>query len=157
MWCGNGTESYCISLQWRHNERDGVSNHQCPDCLLNRLFRRKSKKISKFRVTGLCEGNLPVIGEFPAHRASNAKKVSIWWRHHVFVVVSPKVSSECWHSLTASSSYITSPNYPRAVPLNVNCTYEINVPRGERIELNWEYFYFGRHRKTGSIKVPSNL
>ena len=25
-----------LSLQWRHNERDGVSNHQPHDCLLNR-------------------------------------------------------------------------------------------------------------------------
>ena len=43
--------------QWRHNERDGVSNHQPHDCLLNRLFRHISKKTSKLRVTGLCEGN----------------------------------------------------------------------------------------------------
>ena len=48
------------SLQWRHNERDGVSNHQPHDCLLNRLFRHSSKKTSKLRVTGLCEGNSPV-------------------------------------------------------------------------------------------------
>ena len=33
-----------MSLQWRHNECDGVSNHQPHDCLLNRLFRRVSKK-----------------------------------------------------------------------------------------------------------------
>ena len=39
-------------LEWRHNERDGVSNHQLLDCLLNRLFRRRSKKTSKLRVTG---------------------------------------------------------------------------------------------------------
>ena len=32
------------SLQWRHNERDGVSNHRRIDCLLNPLFRRRSKK-----------------------------------------------------------------------------------------------------------------
>ena len=44
------------SLQWRHNGHDSVSNHQPHDCLLNRLFRRRSKKISKLRVTGLCEG-----------------------------------------------------------------------------------------------------
>ena len=71
-----------ISLQWRHNERDGVSNHQPHDCLLNRLFRRRSKKTSKLRVTGLCEGNLPVTGEFPTQRASNADFFSIWWRRH---------------------------------------------------------------------------
>ena len=43
---------------------------------------RKSKKTSKLRVTGLCAGNSPVTGEFPAQRASNADNVSIWWRHH---------------------------------------------------------------------------
>ena len=36
------------TLQWRHSERDGVSNHQHPNCLLNRLFRRKSKKHQSF-------------------------------------------------------------------------------------------------------------
>ena len=44
----------CLSLQWRHNGRGGVPNHQPHDCLLNRLFRRRSKKTSKLRVTGLC-------------------------------------------------------------------------------------------------------
>ena len=71
------------SLQWRHNGRDGVSNHQPHHCLLNLLFRRRSKKTSKFRVTGLCPGNSPGTGEFPAQMASNAENVSIWWRHHV--------------------------------------------------------------------------
>ena len=44
--------------------------------------RRRSNKTSKLRVTGLCAGNSPVAGEFPAHMASNAENVSIWWRHH---------------------------------------------------------------------------
>ena len=65
-----------------HNGHDSVSNHQPHDCLLNRLFRRKSKKISKLRVTGLCAGYPPETGEFPAHMVSNAESVSIWWRHH---------------------------------------------------------------------------
>ena len=47
------------SLHWRHNDHDGVSNHQPHHCLLNRLFRRRSKKSSKLRVTGLCAGNSP--------------------------------------------------------------------------------------------------
>ena len=69
-------------LQWRHNEHDGVSNHQPYDCLLNHLFRRRSKKTSNLRATGLCEGNSPLTGEFPSQRASNTENVSIWWRHH---------------------------------------------------------------------------
>ena len=65
--------TFC-ALQWLHNEHDGVSNHHQPhDCLLNRLFRRRSNKTWKLRVTGLCEGNSPVTGEFPAQRASSAK------------------------------------------------------------------------------------
>ena len=43
--------------------------------------RIRSKKTSKFRVTGLCAGNSPVTGEFPTQRASIAENVSIWWRH----------------------------------------------------------------------------
>ena len=45
------------SLQLRHNGCDGVSNHQPHHCLLNRLFRRRWKKTSKLRVTGLCARN----------------------------------------------------------------------------------------------------
>ena len=70
------------ALRSRHNGHDSVSNHQPRHCLLNRLFRRRSKKKSEVRVTGLCVGNSPMSGEFPAQRASNAENVSIWWRHH---------------------------------------------------------------------------
>ena len=62
------------------------------DCFLNRLFRRRSKKTSKLRVTGLCAENSPGTGEFPAQMASNAGNVSIWWRHHV-------VGGWLWHNL----------------------------------------------------------
>ena len=65
------------TLQWSHNERDGVSNHQPHDYLLNRLFRHKSKKTSKLRVTGLCAVNSPVTGEFPAQMASNAENYPV--------------------------------------------------------------------------------
>ena len=81
------TSVWISSLHWRHNGRDSVSNHQSHDCLLNGLFRRRSKKTSKLRVTGLCAGNSPETGEFPAQIASNAEKVSIWWRHHVSLIL----------------------------------------------------------------------
>ena len=76
IWC-------ILSLQWRHNECDGFANHRHLHCLLNRLFRHRSKKISKLHVTGLC-------GEFtghPAQMASYAEDVSIWWRHHANCVM----------------------------------------------------------------------
>ena len=71
-WLGANLESallvYLIpcSSKWRHNGRDSVSNHQPHDCFLDRLFRHRSKKTSKLRVTGLCAGNSQEAGEFPA-------------------------------------------------------------------------------------------
>ena len=85
------------ALQWCHNGHNSVSNHQPHECLLNRLFRRRSKKTSKLRVTGLCVGNSPGTGEFPAQMTSYAENVSIWWRHHVAIAVPlmPQ-SNEAW-------------------------------------------------------------
>ena len=84
-----GLLSWChgmpCTLQWCHNAHDGVSDQRRLDCVLNHLFRRRSKKTSKVHVTGLCEGNSPVTGEFPAQRASNEKNISIWWRHHELI------------------------------------------------------------------------
>ena len=62
VWCRGLTNCHDStgSLRWRLKGRDGVSNHQPhDDCLLNSLFGRRSKKTSKFRVTGLCAGNSP--------------------------------------------------------------------------------------------------
>ena len=59
------TISCNVILHWRHNERDGVSKYRRLDRLPKRLFRHRSKKTPKLRVTGLCEGNSPVTGEFP--------------------------------------------------------------------------------------------
>ena len=80
FWCNRRP---AILLQWRHNGHNSVSNHQPHDCFLKRLFRHRSKKTSKLRVTGLCTRNSPEGGEVPAQMASNAENVSIWWRHHV--------------------------------------------------------------------------
>ena len=63
-----------IALQWRHNDHDGVSNHQPHGCLLKRLFRRRSNKTSKLRVTGLCGGNSPGPVNFP-HKGPVTQKM----------------------------------------------------------------------------------
>ena len=56
LYCNNSLNWTCwLPLQWRHNERDRIPNHQHHDCLLDCLFRRP-KKTSKLSVTGLCEG-----------------------------------------------------------------------------------------------------
>ena len=69
--------------------------------LLNCFFKLRSKKTSKLRVTGLCAGNSPVTGEFPAQMASNAENVSVWWRHHVW-----GVSWLWWQSCVILSSAV---------------------------------------------------
>ena len=69
-------------MQWRHNECDGVvPNHRRLGCLLNRLFRCRSKRTSNVYVNGRCEGNPPLTGGFPSQRASDVENVPIWWRH----------------------------------------------------------------------------
>ena len=71
-----------IPLQWHHNELMASQITSLTLVYSIVYSRRRSKKTSKLHVTGLCEGNSPVTGEFPTQRASNAENVSIWWRHH---------------------------------------------------------------------------
>ena len=103
-------------LQWRHNGREGVSNHRRIDRLLNSLFRRRSKKTSKLRVTGLREGNSPVTDDFPSQRASNAENISIWWRHYAVLVcrlliqIPGKLISLVCHIIPLSSLFIIALN-----------------------------------------------
>ena len=77
LWHLSNSSRSWAPLRWHHNGRDCVSNHQPHHCLLNRLFGRRSKKTSKLHVAGLCVGNSPETGEFPAQMASNAENVSI--------------------------------------------------------------------------------
>ena len=78
--CKTGSVGYCsiyqptYALRWRHNKRDSVSNHQPHDCLLNSLFRRRSKKTSKLRVTGFCAGNSPGPANSP-HKGPVTRKM----------------------------------------------------------------------------------
>ena len=71
-WCSNQSCTVCsqtqlelsttiFALQWRHNGRGSVSNHQSHDCLLNRLFRRRSKNVKGPR-------HWPLCGEFTGDR-----------------------------------------------------------------------------------------
>ena len=111
-WCGmarhTGTEMpsfWWNSSQWCHNEHDGISNYRCLDCLLNCLFRRRSKETSKLRITGLCEGNSPVTGEFPTQRASN----------HVLSLVAPTVVK------MATSGWASDDNFIKMVTFPFHC------------------------------------
>ena len=72
---------YIYSLQWRHNGRDGVSNHLPPDCLLTVYSAADQRKHQSSASLSFVRGihRSPVI---PVQMASNAENVSIWWRHH---------------------------------------------------------------------------
>ena len=71
------------SLQWRHNEPVGISNHRRLDRLLNRLFWRRSKKTSTLRVTGLCEG----IHRWPVYSPHKGPVTPHNLTHNTFVCV----------------------------------------------------------------------
>ena len=55
-------------------------------------------QIKHFRVTGLCEGNSPVTGDFPAQRAGNAENVSILWRHHIKIFLWEAGTWTAWYN-----------------------------------------------------------
>ena len=96
-WTQNRHPISC-PLSWRHNGLDSVSNHQPHECLLNRSFRRRSKKTSNLRVTGLCSGNSPETGESPAQMASNVENISIWWprqRYNHVITASYRTADLC--------------------------------------------------------------
>ena len=69
MWYQNCSVAFTWaqfhSLQWRRNEHNGSQIISLT--IIYRLFMRRS----------------PVTGEFPVQRANNAENVSIWWHHHV--------------------------------------------------------------------------
>ena len=114
------------ALWWRYNERDGVSNHQPHDCLLSRLFRRRSKKISKLLVTGLCEWNSLVTGEIPAQRASDAEIVSFWWRHHgVFTGIQRRRNINVTRSISSykQMSLVSKGAFAYGICATVMCIY----------------------------------
>ena len=69
------SDSRVCTLQCRHNEHDGVSNHRRLDCLLKRLVRRRSKKTSKLHVTGLCVGNPPPVTSGFPHKGPVTRKI----------------------------------------------------------------------------------
>ena len=141
------------SLWWRHNGRDSVSNHQPHDCLLNRLFRHRSKKTSKLRVTGLCAGNSPGTGEFPAQIASNAENVSIWWRHHVSLncALYISVSNNCfrlWCQIRGHSVHVLNQWEKMA-----GCIQTFIM----RTWVNWSQLKCKKHTANGMVSINSGM
>ena len=67
-----------------------------------------SKKTSKICVTGLCVGNSPVTGEFPAQRSSIAENVSIWWCYTQL----PLTKLQAYLETNIGSTYLFLENVP---------------------------------------------
>ena len=106
--CERRTTDY--PLHWRHNDHYGVSNHQPHGCLLSGLFRRRSNKTSKFRVTGLCVGNSPGPVNSP-HKGPVTRKmfsfddVIMLWTALWLALSSNAVSDEKWETDLFMTSY----------------------------------------------------
>ena len=66
----------------------------------------RSKKTSKIRVTGLCEGNSPVTGEFPAVIPPNPVLV-FGWHIHLLGFFFPGRKNGRWHWKCTQTSWHT--------------------------------------------------
>ena len=124
--------SYIIALRWRHNWRDNVSNHQPHDCLLNRLFRRRSKKTSKLRVTGLCAGNSPGPVNSP-HKGPVTRKMfpfdDVIMMHIWHIVISHMKCSNAWddrYCVYMNRTFITAMRSHFFRRPNANVLYELD-------------------------------
>ena len=91
------------TLQWRNNERDGVSYLRRLGCLLNRLFGHRSKKIPKLRVTGLCGGIHRWPVNFPDRGPVTRKMFPFddvimgrFWNWNVVTLTIPYHQRRCW-------------------------------------------------------------
>ena len=92
---------HSLTLQWRYNRHDGVSNPRPHHCLLNRLLRCRSKKTSKLPITG------PLCGKFIGDRWIPRTK--------------GQQRGKCFHLMTSSWSVFkhsvrTRPIYPCKYP-----------------------------------------
>ena len=139
-------------LQWRHNGHAYVPNHQPHDCLLNRLFRCRSKKPSKLRFTGLCAGNSPCTGEFLAQMASKAENV--WWRHHGLIF---KLWTTSYKHLTSStqqsSFYVHIKGLVQDCSNSIAKTLELLQSCAKSIDIRWQSTEVNKYRWVGARKT----
>ena len=103
-------------------------------------MRTRIKETWKSALLALSEGNSPVIGEFPAQRASNAEKASIWWRRHDMLVTSTGATGIILadqmnplqrihhYKIIPSSMESDSNHHLRPVPLKIKCFFYKSVP-----------------------------
>ena len=74
----------CCLLQWRHMRASQITSvSMVCSSVCSGADQRKHQSSPSLAF----EGNSPMTGEFLLQRASNAKNVSIWWRHHVMTTL----------------------------------------------------------------------
>ena len=115
---------------------DVIISVMAHDCLLNRLFRCRSKRTSKLRVTGLCAGKSPVTGEF-SHKGPVTRwifpydHVIMYMRHCTppWSCFSPCISCQCTNMKTITKT-ISSPMIiiPPQTCTHKNLTYTTACP-----------------------------
>ena len=76
-----------MPLQWRHNDRHCVWNHQQFDGLLNYLFKLPSKKHQSPRYQSSLRGIHRWPVDFPHEGPANMESVSVAWRHNGIDVI----------------------------------------------------------------------
>ena len=124
------------TLRWHHDEGDGVSNHQHHDCLLNRLFRRRSKKTSKLRVTGLCGGIHRWLHKGPVTRKCFHLMTSSW-ENMIYENTSSK-----WTTVLVMHSRAILSVFPNDCfkPSNLK-TYRVFFIKMHLCQINWPIYY----------------
>ena len=135
-----GLIKWVISLQWRHNERDCVSNHLRPDCLHNSLFGCRSIKHKP-------PFNWPLWGEstggwwFSSQRASNAVNVPIWWRHNVFPEIPLDINdifkSSFKSNIPQNIFWLWISEYMMTYSFNIISPFKILAMRFQVVRVSW--------------------
>ena len=162
---------YFNSFHWRHNERDGVSNHQPHDCLRDCLFRHRSKKTSKLRATGLCAGNSPSPVNSPHRRPVTRKAFhlmtssyssSLRFRFILIVLITAcpvsswitRQADQC-PSLPLDGCYCTEPRRPK-----VTCSglgLEVIPPLTFDDAALIHTLDLSHNQLTGNVNLPSSM
>ena len=98
----------------------GAMASQSPASL---FIQAQIKETPKLCVDGLCEGNSPVTGEFPAQMAINAENVSIWWRHHDIDLITGECSTQTpvLHPPIMSGDILTYEGDSANPSINIEC------------------------------------
>ena len=132
-----------MTLRWRHNERDGISNHRRLDCLLNRFVHAQIKESIK------APRHWPLWWEFTGHRWIPRTKGQSHGNYFQLMTSSCVlfILVVCGDTLYhENSDDIFSPNYPDLYPDNAHCIYTIHRSSSTPTLLRSIYFHLEYQR-----------